>query len=161
MVEVSNSSRPPWPWLIAFVLAVAGSFWGVLLLVTGGLAALAPLPFGVGYLVTVGYIIRAVSVPSLTTRRVIWGASILVQGGWFAYVALDAWPPAGADLCLLLWWALATAGSVVALVTEQDRYAGDQITDYDDASLAEKHNGRNPINRSDGPGDVTPSDSAP
>jgi hypothetical protein len=77
------------PRLLAVLLVLGGCFWGLLLspwLFRPGVSPLAWAIFGPGYAVTLGYIIRSVSTPSLTARRLIWTASILVQGSWLAWV---------------------------------------------------------------------------
>jgi hypothetical protein len=104
--------------MIAIVLALGGCFWGVFLLLAFGPAALIPLPFGVGYLVTAGYIARSVTVPTLGVRRAVWVASLVVQGAWLLSVGIPDLPRTGPNL-FFWWWAFATAASAVALVTER------------------------------------------
>ncbi len=119
MAGVNNTSAPSWPRAIAVILALGGSFWGVFLLWGFGPAALIPLPFGVGYLVTAGYIVRAVSLPSLDVRRIIWGASLMVQCGWLLSIGLPDLSRTGPDL-FFVWWAFASIASAVAIATEQE-----------------------------------------
>jgi hypothetical protein len=72
---------------LAGVLAAGGILWGILL---GGLAfengvdwaSLVLIP---GYIITAGYIVRCIYTPQLSWRRVIWGASIFVQGAWLLF----------------------------------------------------------------------------
>lgn len=106
-----------WPRAIAAVLALGGAFWGVFLLGAFGPAVLISLPFGVGYLVTATYITRAVSIPSLATRRAFWIMSAGVQGAWLLFVGIPELLRIGPDL-FFCWWAFATAMSVVALAIE-------------------------------------------
>jgi len=75
-------------------------------------------PTSVGYIVTAGYILRAVAVPSVNLRRFIWGTSILVQGVWLCVGIHDM--TALRPNLLLLWWLFATVCSVVAIATERD-----------------------------------------
>lgn len=110
-------SAPSIPRMIAIGLAIGGIFWGGLLLLVFGPMALLPLPFGVGYAVTAGYIVRAVSFPSHDTRLLIWWASILVQGVWLCIDLADfRWD---GKHFVTLWWANAVVCSVVALLAER------------------------------------------
>lgn len=86
-----------------------------------GPAVLLPItPFGVGYVVLAGYIVRAVSCPNLGVRRAIWVASVLVQGEWLCLGLAD-----GRVLSTpSLWWAFATLASVAALVAERPDKSG-------------------------------------
>lgn len=115
---------PCWPRTLAVVLALGGCFWGLFvspLLVS----PLAVAVFGPGYLVTLGYIVRVVSTPSLTTRRLIWVGSLLVQGAWLAWFAwavierLAAGGTVNEPLLPFAWWAFAVLASVVGLLTER------------------------------------------
>jgi hypothetical protein len=117
-MESSNEDNgPTLPRLLAVFLAIGGVFWGLVLISGFGLAAFLP-PFGLGYFLTVGYVVRVLSVPSLQTRRIIWVASIIVQGWWLIAFGLpDMWMrgPNSASL----WWVFASVASVVALATER------------------------------------------
>lgn len=117
MAEVVEQPAPSLPRLIAVVLALGGSGWGVFLLLAFGPAVLFPVPFGVGYVVTAGYILRASTTPAIGLRRLIWGASVLVQGAWLCLGIADL-GRTGPNL-FFWWWAFATAASVVALTTER------------------------------------------
>jgi len=76
-------------------------------------------PFWFGYIVLVGYVVRAVSCPTLGVRRTIWVASILVQGPWLCIGLADGLDRAIQKPIPPLWWAFATLGSIAALVAEQ------------------------------------------
>ena len=72
---------------LAGLLAAGGIFFGLLSspIMFRTRASLLFLP---GYLITAGYIIRCVSNPRISWRRVIWVASVFVQGAWlFSIVA--------------------------------------------------------------------------
>jgi hypothetical protein len=107
-----------WPWVVAVLLAVGGSFWGVLLLAAFGPIALIPLPFGIGYALTVGYLVRCFTCPSLLNRRLIWAVSGTVQGAWLLADLKGGLAHALEKPVPLLWWAFATLASVIALVAE-------------------------------------------
>ncbi len=119
MDEVGDRSVPSWPRLIAVVLALGGSYWGVLLLLVFGPAVLFPVPFGIGYVVVAGYIVRAVSVPSLGTRRGVWVVSLAVQGAWLCAGLTGGLAQAADKPIPLLWWGFATVASAIALVAER------------------------------------------
>jgi len=114
---LTDMNQTSLPRLIAVVLAVGGSVWGVLLLLSAGAAVLVWFPFCIGYPLTAGYIVRAVTCPSLVVRRVIWLASIVVQGGWLLYAGLQELPRVTLPF---LWWAFATAASVIAIAYERE-----------------------------------------
>ncbi len=129
MAEVVDTPALSWPRIIAIVLALGGTFWGVFLLLGFGPAALFPFPFGVGYVVTAGYIVRAVSVPSLGVRRAIWIASFVVQGAWLQSVGLPDLLRTGPNV-FSVWWGFATVASVIAIATEHGSASpGDVIPD--------------------------------
>ena len=122
MAEANDPPVPSLPRVIAVALAAGAAFWGALLLQMFGPAVLLPFnPFGLGYVILAGYVVRAVSCPSLGVRRAIWVASLVIQGGWLCISLTDAdglgqavqkpIPP--------LWWGSATLGSVVALLAER------------------------------------------
>jgi hypothetical protein len=120
MAEATDTRMPSLPRVVAFVLAAGAGFWGVLLLLSFGLVALLPLhPFGWGYIVLAGYVIRAASCPTLGVRRAIWWVSIVVQGGWLCVGLADGLGRAAEKPIPRLWWAFATVASVAALVTER------------------------------------------
>jgi hypothetical protein len=109
--------------VIAIALAFGGMFFGVFLFMIGGLKPLLYPPTAAGYLVTIGYIVRAASTPPLWMRRAIWIASIVVQGAWFCWnipdVLREANPADG--ILIFSWWGFAVAASMVALVNEPDK----------------------------------------
>jgi len=116
------------PRILAGVLALGGSCWGVLLspwLFQRDASPLAWVVFGPGYIVTIGYIIRTFSTPPLGVCRAIWVASILVQGAWF-FVSIwgiservAAGNTVNEPILILAWWLFATGASVVGLLTEK------------------------------------------
>lgn len=115
MKDFFISTGPSLPRYIAISLAIGAGFWGGLLFLVFGPTAFLPFPFGVGYVVLIGYIIRALSCPELGHRRLIWGLSILVQGGWFCLGLYDVLN----HMLVQLWWTYATFGSVIALIAEE------------------------------------------
>jgi hypothetical protein len=116
------------PRVIAVLLAIGGIFWGVLLLplIPHAEHPIRPLlVFGPGYLVTVAYLVRAITTPPLRYRQVIWVLSILVQGGWLALDIVDILGKEEPTTRLTnansmdAWWLIATVGSAVALMMER------------------------------------------
>jgi hypothetical protein len=111
-------------------LAFGACYWGMLLLpmlIRPDVSLLTLLIFGPGYLVTVGYLIRAVSCPPLLVRRFIWLASLLVQGTWIVCISATMAEQINLGLALnepilpLAWWVFATVASVIGLCTEQSK----------------------------------------
>lgn len=113
MSQAGSSWGPLLPRFIAIALAVGATYWGGLLLLAFGPAVLLS-PFGGGYVVLVGYVVRAVIFPPFGIRQVIWIASLVVQGSCLC-LGLASF---GIKPEALLWWAAATLGSIVALVAE-------------------------------------------
>jgi hypothetical protein len=114
------------PRSLAVLLALGGCFWGLLLspwLFRGGVSPLALAVFGPGYLLTVAYIVRSVSTPSVRIRTLTWLGSVFVQGAWLAW---DLWGisqaiVAGRSMPPVLptaWWIFATGASAIALFAE-------------------------------------------
>ncbi len=123
-VENMKLSASSLPRVIAVLLSVGGSLWGAFLLGGFGWESLIQFPLAVGYVVTVGYIVRAVSFPRLAVRRAIWGLSLIVYGAWLVWVGIPDLPRAGPNP-VILWWALATAASAVALAFEPGNAAAE------------------------------------
>ena len=69
---------------LAGVLAAGGILWGLLSVGAIGINGFS-LIFIPGYIITLGYIIRCVYTPRLLWRRMLWGASALVQGAWLIF----------------------------------------------------------------------------
>ena len=120
------------PRILAGVLALGGSCWGILLspwLFQRDASPLAWVVFGPGYVVTVGYIIRTFSTPPLGVRRLIWIASLLVQGAWLLWIIwgiserLAAGNTVNEPILVVGWWLFATGASVAGLVTEKAKQA--------------------------------------
>ena len=105
--------------LIATILALGGIIWSVLLLSTFGLWSLLPLPFGVGYLLTIGYCIRSVANPSMTFRSVLWWGSIVINGVFLAVDLFGNGSQAFEKPVPLIWWSFAVSMSSIALVCER------------------------------------------
>jgi hypothetical protein len=123
--------------MLAGLLALGGLFWGLLLspwLFRSGASPLAWLVFGPGYLVTLGYAVRAVSTPPLAARRLIWVCSLLVQGAWLSYLGwrvteqLALGRSVKEPGIMAAWWVFATVASCVGLFTEQQISAGPGAT---------------------------------
>jgi len=104
------------PWLLAVILAIGGTGWGLFLLSGGPIALILP-PFTAGYLVTIGYVCRALSQPHLEVRRGIWVASLLVQGAWMLLLGIPSLLECGPN-SFAVWWAFATTASVAGLLLE-------------------------------------------
>jgi hypothetical protein len=105
--------------ILAIGLGLCATLWGGLLLFTFGSRPLISIPSGAGYIVTLGYWWIAVKPPSLRERRLVWLASVLVQGGWLC-IAI-------ADFCRsgsspgIVWWLSATVASVLALIIDHEK----------------------------------------
>jgi hypothetical protein len=123
---------------VAAVLATAGIGWGsfcVIFLLRGDLLR-SLLLFGPGYVVTIGYLWRAIVNPDPAWRRVIWGASALVQGGWIIWSLIGSiqhgriltFPFANLSNA---WWACSFVASLIGVLADVDecrppRHEGDQ-----------------------------------
>lgn len=116
------------PRTLAALLALGGSFWGVLLsasMLKPEASPLAWLFFGPGYLVTLGYLVRTVTTPSVAARRMIWICSILVQGAWLLVLVWDVVKQLSSGRSVneprlfAAWWIFATVASVVGLFAER------------------------------------------
>lgn len=90
----------------AIVLAIGGIMWGVFcwgLFGPGAFIMLAP-----GYVVTVGYLVRACSTPPVGWRRMIWLTSAFVQGAWLLWamntLLQGGWFRGGFSTVALCWW---------------------------------------------------------
>jgi hypothetical protein len=127
-----NPSLGSVPRILAVFLALGGCFWGLLLapwVFQPGVSPSALLDVGPGYLVTAAYIVRSLCTPPLWTRRVIWVASLLVQGTWLAWAAwaiaekVLAGRTVSEPALPVLWWLFATAASAVGLLTERRKPA--------------------------------------
>jgi hypothetical protein len=102
---------------LAGLLAAGGIFWSVLSL---GAISLVFIP---GYIITLGYIVRCICTPRLSWRRVIWGASVFVQGAWllfyfgaygFTFSSGDSHSIADVANLFTLWWIVALSVSIYA-----------------------------------------------
>jgi hypothetical protein len=72
---------------LAGLLAAGGLFCSLFSIAASRISKdfLIYLVFVPGYIITVGYVIRCVYTPQLSWRRVIWGASVFVQGAWLFF----------------------------------------------------------------------------
>jgi hypothetical protein len=112
---------------LAGLLAAGGIFWTFFSIAASRISDsfLVSLVFVPGYIVTVGHVIRCVCTPRLSWRRVIWGASVFVQGAWLVAIisalicgelryggvaAADVFGP----MVLWFWWAFALGISIHA-----------------------------------------------
>lgn len=98
--------------VLAAVLATIASFWGVLcylVIFQDNPNEIAVRYFGPGYVVAAGYILRAIRVPSVQFRLLIWITSAVVQGTW---LLLSGWE---GNAALLLWWSFAFVVSVCGI----------------------------------------------
>lgn len=118
--------------MLARVLAVGGGFWSVfcLPLLLGGVATRTIPTLGPGYLITAGYVIRAVmpnppSAEGARWARRIWCLSAVVQGvwlGWWWSGAIEnprdhtLMSPFG--ISIMLWWTFATIASLYGVFAE-------------------------------------------
>jgi hypothetical protein len=127
--DCGMSLRLTAPRIIAGLLAIGGIYWGVLLLPLIPHAENPLLPllvFGPGYVVTLGYLIRVVTSPPLRGRQVIWGFSVLVQGGWLVCHVVATLGNGGPisrltePHLIMAWWVFATVGSIVAFMMERE-----------------------------------------
>ena len=138
--QVMPAKRPAVPRMghlvrgLAALLAIGGSYWGLECfgsirprLWHGRLLGPDPIPllvFGPGYLVTIGYLVLCLRVPSPGWQRAIWGASALVQGAWllvFIGAEFRIWG-GFADLIFGnpifgAWWTFSFAASIYALIS--------------------------------------------
>lgn len=113
--------RTSLPRVVAGFLAVAGLVWSFVLLhiidkVENPTPAL--LTFLPGFIVTVGYIIRALITPRRTIRRLIWFLSVLVQGGWLTFGVIVVIANGRFSL-FFFWWLAAFVLSIIALNLDQ------------------------------------------
>jgi len=106
------------PRIIAVILAAIGTIWAVfLVLISVGLAAPLLLGFAMGFVVWIGWVIRASPlVLNVTARRGIWFGSVGYNGFW-VYRMLES--PAHESIVLTGWWAVAALLSLIALLGER------------------------------------------
>jgi hypothetical protein len=121
--------------ILAALLAAGGIWWGYFLHdpfmdhvrhADSFNDLLGLLIFAPGYLITAGYLIRCLSKPSLAWRRVIWGASALIQGAWLIFLLWATAARQGffgnldlvGELIFGGWWAFAFTSSVYGLAVE-------------------------------------------
>jgi hypothetical protein len=110
--------------LVASFLAVAGSVWGLfcLLFFIAGDPLHSLVLFGPGYVITVGYICRAILTPSRQWRRVIWGSSALLQGAWLTWFVIETARVGirgfAFEYLSFGWWAFASVVSVCGFIID-------------------------------------------
>jgi hypothetical protein len=98
--------------IVSAILAIGGLFFGTLV---AQLLIAEPwqiVIWGPGYLITVGYFIRAASRPNYLLCAAIWWSSLVVQGAWLVIGGLfGGWPA-------IIWWLFATITSTWALFVD-------------------------------------------
>ncbi len=106
----------------AGLLAAGATLWSLLFCVSFLIAPLsALLLFGPGYVVTAGYYHRAFGRPSRALTRVIWAASLLVQGSWLSFWLWHADASHFADwlsAVVFVWWAGAAIASLLGVMAD-------------------------------------------
>jgi hypothetical protein len=115
---------PDYMGILAGILATGGAMWGALfatLIIVGSSfsALIIALP---GYAVTCGYMVRASRRPSVSTKRLIWLSSAIVQGGWltlFFSTALESEYRLPFFVICLVWWIFASAASLLGLLVDR------------------------------------------
>jgi hypothetical protein len=116
----------PTPRSLAVVLSIGGVGWGLFCLPFVFWSPLGwILVFGPGYVVTIGYLVRAFSTMSLGSHIGIWLLSALIQGAWLIWAL--SWVFQGAwfrghtfEVVILGWWVFAFAASMYAICTERN-----------------------------------------
>jgi hypothetical protein len=121
----------PQPRRLAIFLAIGGVLWRLFCLpfLILGVPWRALPTFGPGYLVTVGYLVRACCNPPIRLRVAIWLLSALVQGAWLL-LALglvvqgeyfdDYYKAFTFGVVILAWWTFAFAASVYGVLHDRD-----------------------------------------
>jgi hypothetical protein len=110
--------------VLAYVLAIGGTLWGIFCLLFFLMAPLeSVLIFGPGYLVTYGYCRRALGKTTDESRRNIWGASAVVQGAWLFTAGREIFHSVnregGFAVLLLGWWMTSFGISCWAFVADR------------------------------------------
>jgi hypothetical protein len=107
--------------LLSGLLSIGGCLWGLFCLyfIILGNTAYTLLLFGPGYVITFGYIVRAVGSPSVTFKRLIWGTSAILQGSWLAWgtylLIHDGLRSIVFDFVTTGWWGFAFFASAYGL----------------------------------------------
>jgi hypothetical protein len=124
-----KQQMPTQQWLAIF-LAIGGMLWGLFclpFLLLGDPLRTIPT-FGPGYVVTFGYLVRAIYTPSIRLRVGIWLLSALVQGAWLLWSLSgvltgeyfsDYYKAFIFGIIILVWWAFAFAASVYGIFTDR------------------------------------------
>ena len=116
--------------ILAGILAVGGLCWGgiIFVLVAEIAPLLSPWAYAIilpGYILTAGYVWRACRTPDVCLRRVIWGFSLVVQGGFLVFFLWGVKLNGSPQQALALAWRGLAAGisvfGVFADVVEQSR----------------------------------------
>lgn len=105
----------------ALMLAVIGSLWGLFLayFIWVGDTRYGLLIFGPGYVVVIGYFLRAFIRLPTGYRKTIWVASCLVQGTWLQFGIYDAiWRRTVYPV--LIWWIFAFTFSLCVKILDHE-----------------------------------------
>ena len=111
--------------LLAAVLAVGGVLWGLFCLpifVNNEHVERPIMVFGPGYVVTIGYICRILWTMDRDLRRLVWGASALVQGAWLCWFLIgilnQGFRGFAFQYLALSWWTFSFLVSAYALIVD-------------------------------------------
>lgn len=109
---------------LATVLAFGGVGWGLFCAIffLRGDVGRAMWLFGPGYVVTVGYLWRALAPPPPEWRRLIWAGSILIQGAWLNWSLPELWqrglPHYAFGYISNGWWIASFAISILGVILD-------------------------------------------
>jgi hypothetical protein len=110
---------------LAATLALGGFCWGIfgLYFLLFGDASYALLIFAPGYIVTIGYFVRALTDLTTQSKVCIWGISMIVQGCWLAWglfvVVHDGMRHVFFDLITIEWWLFSFTASTYAFFRDR------------------------------------------
>jgi hypothetical protein len=127
--------------LLAVILSIGGICWGIFCLpFLFWNPSYSMLIFGPGYVVTIGYLVRACSTPSLESRVGIWILSALVQGIWLIWACCGIFQGArfrghAFEFVTLGWWVFAFVASVYAILNERYEKAPDLVPPGDRSGM--------------------------
>lgn len=112
--------------ILAVVLALGATCWGVFCVPVTVAVPLLGLLFLPGYVLTVGYIAMACGTLSADRRRLVWVFSTFVQGAWLSLALVGVVSDRGfrGDVFFVIaftWWCFATLASFYGFVAEPER----------------------------------------